>query len=109
ALPSLSASTTNESVFVAEIVGTNGATFGAIDRWEATDAGAEVAVFTGSGLLLLLVLGVPGCDFHNHPALLDTETEKAATATRATTAINNVAGLFLLILGYLRYLRVLRI
>jgi len=60
------------------------------------------AAFFGASGVLLLVLGVPGCDFHNHPALLDTETEKAATATRATTAINNVAGLFLLILGYLR-------
>jgi len=91
------------------IVGTSGAAFGPSGLWEATDAGAEVAVFTGSGLLLLLVLGAPGCDFHNQPALLDTETEKAATATSATTAINNVAGLFLLSWEFLRYLRVLRI
>src|SRR6185369_13477723 len=67
ALPSLSASTTSASVFVAVIVGTNGAAVGPTGRWESTDADAEPAVFAGSGLLLL---GGVGCDFHS-PALLE--------------------------------------
>jgi len=84
---------------VAVIVGTNGAAIGPTGRWEATDAGAELEVFVGSGLLLL---GGVGCDFHS-PALLElTETEKAMAVAIAINAINNVADLFLLNLGYLR-------
>jgi hypothetical protein len=114
ALPSLSASTTSESALEALTVGANGAAVGPTGLWEVdadaaveAEAAAEVAVFTGSGLLLL---AAAGCDFHNHPALLDTETEKAATVTRAITAINNVADLLVLVkLEYLRYRRIRRI
>jgi hypothetical protein len=90
---------------VAVTVGASSAAFGPRGRWEATDADAEVEVFTGSGLLLLslLRLGAMGCDFHNHPALLDTDTEKAITVTSAITAINSVAGLLLLVA--VRFLR----
>jgi hypothetical protein len=88
-------------------VGTSIAAFGPSGRGEVADAdaGAEVAVFSGSGMLLL---GATGCDFHNHSALLDfTDTEKAIAVTTAITEINNVAVLFLLKLR-LRKLRVLR-
>jgi hypothetical protein len=111
ALPSLSASVISESCLLAVTVGANGAAVGPTGLWEATDADAavevEVEVFTGSGLLLLAALG---CDFHNHPALLDTETEKAATVTKAITAINSVADLLVLVkVEYLRYRRIRRI
>jgi hypothetical protein len=79
------------------------AAFGPSGRWEATDADAEVeaeaaaeaAVFTGSGLMLL---GALGCDFHNHPPVLDsTETEKAIAVESAIPAINSAANLFVLV------------
>jgi hypothetical protein len=80
------------------MVGVSSAAFGPSGLWEADAAGAEVELFTGSALLLLLLgaLGC-GCDFHNHPALLDTVTENAATVTRAITEINSVTDLLFLV------------
>jgi hypothetical protein len=98
----MSMSVSSRSVFVALIVGTSGTALGPSARREATAAGAALAVFAGSGLLLLGVVGCAGCDFHS-PVLLElTETEKAIAVTVAITTINSVADLFLLILGYLR-------
>jgi hypothetical protein len=82
------------------IVGTSGAAFGPIGRWEVAAAEADVAeaeseIFAGSGMLLL---GVLGCDFHSQLALLDsTATEKATAVTSVITTINNVAGLLTLV------------
>jgi hypothetical protein len=68
--------------------------FGPRGRWALADAEGAVEFFAGSA-----ALGVLGWDFQSQPALLDsTETEKAMAVVNATTAINSVAVLLVLVI-----------
>ena len=85
ALPSISTSVNNESTFVAVTVGAKTGASGANERFALDTFAGEVDVFATSGALGWTVLG---CDFHNHPGLLDsTEMEKATAAVMAIPAM----------------------